>query len=375
MNTPAIAPASPANKDQICEALERLITPLPALPADPLVSVLVINYNYARFLPKALDSLLAQSYQNWEAILVDDGSSDESRDIMRSYSERDARFHCVFKQNEGVPCALNDAYAQARGQIIALLDSDDAYLPEKIARSVELFRQNPDCGLGAHLLRVIDANDAPLPTPLDEDFHGGWLASELIHNGGRGPTPAAGGLIFRAEVARQVFPIPRDFRRGCDSYLACLSLLITRYAFVPEQLALYRQHGANISSTRARRWPDVVLYERMVEDLRKTVDAEIDFIRSRTGLNASSALAVEDNWHYKIGATVVKVLSGKAPNGVNLERLLQKAPSTGLRVILCALTTLPRFIAKPFVYVWLGEYPGKWLWYPLVRLFRLRRNL
>ena len=97
-----------------------VIVPLPlsALPAQPLVSVLIANYNYGRFIDRALDSLLAQSYRHFEGIVCDDGSTDDSREVVARYARRDARIRLLEKENGGVASALNMAYRACRGDVV-----------------------------------------------------------------------------------------------------------------------------------------------------------------------------------------------------------------------------------------------------------------
>ena len=89
----------------------------------PLISIVVINYNYARFLRAAVDSALAQTFPNIEVIAVDDGSTDESRDVIESYGNR---ISSVFKPNGGQGSAFNAGFAASRGEVVIFLDADDA---------------------------------------------------------------------------------------------------------------------------------------------------------------------------------------------------------------------------------------------------------
>ena len=109
---------------------------LPALPEQPLVSVLIPNYNYGHYVGRALDSLLAQSYPHFEGIVCDDGSTDDSRAIVARYAGRDARIRLLAKENGGVASALNAAYRQCRGDIVCLLDADDFFASGKLERVV-----------------------------------------------------------------------------------------------------------------------------------------------------------------------------------------------------------------------------------------------
>ena len=117
---------------------------LPAgLTAKPLFSVLVPCYNQAHFLSAALDSLLAQTYAHWEAIVVNDGSTDATAHVMENYAARDPRIRCFHKQNGGVASALNRGILEAQGEWICWLSSDDLFLPEKLAMHRDIIAADP----------------------------------------------------------------------------------------------------------------------------------------------------------------------------------------------------------------------------------------
>src|SRR5580658_6500060 len=107
---------------------------------SPFVSILINNYNYGRFLGEAVRSAIAQSYWNREIIVVDDGSTDNSLPIAQSFGNM---IRLIAKQNGGQASAFNAGFAASRGQIICLLDADDVFLPGKVERIVEVFRENP----------------------------------------------------------------------------------------------------------------------------------------------------------------------------------------------------------------------------------------
>ena len=102
----------------------------------PLASVVIVNYNYARFLGAAIDSGLAQSWPNVEVIVVDDGSTDDSRRIINTYG---SRIHPIFKSNGGQASAANVGFAAAAGDVVILLDADDALLSDALSHVVPLF--------------------------------------------------------------------------------------------------------------------------------------------------------------------------------------------------------------------------------------------
>ena len=110
-------------------------------PKNPAVSVIIPTYNRGWILGEAIDSVLAQDYTDYELIVVDDGSTDHTREILDSY-ERD--IIVVEQANSGVSAARNRGIAESRAQLVAFLDSDDLWLPQKLTHQVEFFKFNPD---------------------------------------------------------------------------------------------------------------------------------------------------------------------------------------------------------------------------------------
>jgi len=107
----------------------------------PQVSVIIPTYNRGWILKEAIDSVLTQDYKNFELIVVDDGSTDNTSEILASYGN-DIRV--LFQENKGVSAARNRGVAEASGQFIAFLDSDDLWLPQKLSTQLEFFNQTPD---------------------------------------------------------------------------------------------------------------------------------------------------------------------------------------------------------------------------------------
>lgn len=116
-----------------------------------LVSIVMPFLNIDRYLSEAIESVLAQSYRNWELLLVDDGSTDGSAEVARRYAQLEPeRVRCLRSPgggNHGASAARNLALANARGEFVALLDGDDVWLPRKLEEQVKLLRAHPDVGL------------------------------------------------------------------------------------------------------------------------------------------------------------------------------------------------------------------------------------
>lgn len=110
--------------------------------ADILVSVIVPCYNQAQYLEDALQSVLEQTYPTWECIIVNDGSTDNSEEIAKTWTERDPRFSYVFQKNKGLSNARNKGLIIAKGNYIQFLDSDDFLCPEKFKSSIEIIKSS-----------------------------------------------------------------------------------------------------------------------------------------------------------------------------------------------------------------------------------------
>jgi glycosyltransferase involved in cell wall biosynthesis len=116
---------------------------MPGKPT-PLVTIIIPSYNYGQFISQTLDSLLAQSYQNWECIIVDDGSTDNTSDIVARYQSRDRRFKGIKQANRGLSAARNVGLKKAAGEYIQFLDADDLLEKRKIEHHLEYLEDYPE---------------------------------------------------------------------------------------------------------------------------------------------------------------------------------------------------------------------------------------
>jgi glycosyltransferase involved in cell wall biosynthesis len=222
---------------------------LRALSAKPLVSVLVSNYNYARYIGEAIESVFGQTYSDIELIICDDGSTDNSVDIIESYQRKDPRLQLIRKANGGQASGFNAAFSASRGELVALLDSDDCFLPHKIEKIVADFQAHPDAGFGLHRVIRMSANRRrqgiwPMSAPLPS----GWYGSSLLQGGGiLAYMPPTSGLSFHRDVAERMFPLPvGPILVSCpDQLITRLAPLLTSVTHADEALSEYRLHGGN----------------------------------------------------------------------------------------------------------------------------------
>jgi len=109
-----------------------------------LVTVIIPCYNQAQYLPEALDSVIAQTYENWECIIVNDGATDNTEGVAQGYIVKDKRIKYIYQNNQGLSKARNSGFNLANGEYIQFLDCDDYLAPEKIFVQIEFFKSNND---------------------------------------------------------------------------------------------------------------------------------------------------------------------------------------------------------------------------------------
>lgn len=112
-----------------------------------LVSVIIPSYNYSQYIAETIESIQAQTYPHWEALIIDDGSTDNTAEVVARYTALDPRIKFHSQKNQGVSAARNNGLALAQGDFIQLLDADDYIGRDKLAIQVELLEQNPDAAL------------------------------------------------------------------------------------------------------------------------------------------------------------------------------------------------------------------------------------
>jgi glycosyltransferase involved in cell wall biosynthesis len=205
----------------------------------PKVSVIVPTYNNSPFLPATIDSVLAQTYPDYELIVVDDGSTDDTAAALRPYN---GQIRYLQQTNQGVSAARNRGLALALGDYIVFLDGDDLLLPHKLARQVEFLEANETVGIVHSGWQTIDENGQPLNTI--EPWHQApqldletWLFWKPVF---------LGAMMFRRRLLAQTPGFDPALRQAEDTdLLLCLAAAGCPMAWLPEVTVFYRQHGTN----------------------------------------------------------------------------------------------------------------------------------
>jgi glycosyltransferase involved in cell wall biosynthesis len=215
--------------------------------SKPLVSIIINNYNYENFLAESIESALNQSYQPIEVIVVDDGSTDGSRQIITNYEEK---IISILKENGGQGSAFNAGFATSQGEFICFLDADDVLLPSAIEKASVLIG-DPNVVLVHWPLLAIDTQGKSLGRFVpDEPLPEGNLRNALLKGGieGFNISPTSGNIWSR-NYLEQIFPLPeKEYRFAADSFLNYLAPLNGIIKTIPEYQTLYRIHGQNNSA-------------------------------------------------------------------------------------------------------------------------------
>ncbi|MDV3353323.1 glycosyltransferase [Leptothoe sp. LEGE 181152] len=227
------------------------------MSTQPFVSIIINNYNYEKFLSKAISSALEQTYSNVEVIVVDDGSTDNSRSVINDYGDR---IIPILQPNGKQGAAFNNGFSHSKGDIVIFLDSDDYLYPYAVEKIVSVWR--PTLAKVHYRLNVVDSQGQdkgssypPGGKPLDQ----GDLASTVLEIGTYRSVPTSGNALNRRAMIPN-FPIPAEFSTTSDDYLSVLIPLHGEVIAIEEPLGCYRIHDSNqwalvdLSSSRFRRF-------------------------------------------------------------------------------------------------------------------------
>lgn len=207
---------------------------------SPLVSVIIPNFNYARYLPQTIGSVLSQSYKNVEVIVVDNGSTDHSLEVLKNFG---SQIQVIAQENRGQAGARNRGIEECNGEFIAFLDADDFWLPSKLEKQMQVFKSKPE--VGAVYCGVIraDGNLNPLRTILPEKR--GDILEEFVHMAGAVVQGGESTAIFRREcfLKAGVFDTKLSISTGWDMFRRIAAYF--PFDYVAEGLVKYRMHGQN----------------------------------------------------------------------------------------------------------------------------------
>jgi len=212
----------------------------------PFVSIIINNYNYERFLRDAITSALNQTYSHTDVIVVDDGSTDNSRQIIAEYADAGCVVP-VLKENGGQASAFNAGFAVSRGDVVVFLDADDLLLPKAIEEAVKVWE--PKVSKVQWRLQLVNERLQSLPAtwPAREVCMPSGNLRETLLRWRHYISPPTSGNAFSRWLLERILPMPEvEWRIAADSYLLSLAALYGEVRSVDKVLGYYRIHGSNL---------------------------------------------------------------------------------------------------------------------------------
>ena len=214
--------------------------------STPLISVVMTSYNHQNYISEAIESVLNQTFKDFELIIVDDASTDNSVELINHYQKKDPRIKTIFhSSNKGIPETTNDGFEIARGQFAAYTNSDDVWIPEKLEKQIQILEKNPDFVVWSDAM-IIDANGRETGQLFSQmqDIVGrkksGYIFPQLV----KGNFICAISVIFATRIARQIkFDTNLSY---ANDYKFMIDVSKNHhFYFISEPLVKYRIHGQN----------------------------------------------------------------------------------------------------------------------------------
>ncbi len=212
----------------------------------PTVSVILACYNAERFLAAAVESILTQTFTDFEFIIIDDGSTDRTAEILKGLAARDSRIRLVSRENKGLTASLNEGLKLAQGELIARMDADDWATADRLKIQAEFMRAHPEVSLLGGAFEMMDGAGRKLTviTPPGDD-------ATLQEQALSGRTPICHPLaMMRAEAVKKVGGYDEEFIVAQDLDLWLRLGEVGKLACVPEVLLRYRQHEDSVSEKK-----------------------------------------------------------------------------------------------------------------------------
>ena len=227
----------------------------------PKVEVIIPAYNAARYLPIAIESVIAQTFEDWRIVLVDDGSTDDTAEVVEPYRQRlGDKLLYIYQPNGGLPAARNTAIRNSTGEFLALLDADDIWLPNRLADSLRSFEGRPELGLTYGFISRVGPDGTVIDTFAERQRNGeGWIAEHIYTKAVDLCCPS---ITFRRACVDAVGYFDETMRATEDRDMWLRISQRYEVGVVPHMIALYRVSPGSMSTDS----------ERMLQSQKKFIE-------------------------------------------------------------------------------------------------------
>ncbi len=249
-----------------------------------LVSVLIDNYNYANFLPECIESVLNQTYQNFEIIIVDDGSKDNSKEIIKNYAKKDKRIKPVFKKNGGQASAFNEGFKHCNGELICFLDSDDLFEKNKLEEIIKIYKKGYEYIINDYVF----SGNKNLKDNYKPYFPYGGYNLFLVYYLTKYTGSSTSNISISKNLANKIFPIKYEdfFRIRADDVIVFACGIGVEMYFINKVLTKYRIHGNNLfacnqqKSSASEEYKRSMIIEKIKKEYLQKFDIPDNFLKN-----------------------------------------------------------------------------------------------
>ena len=214
----------------------------------PRVSVALPVHNCERYVAEAIESILAQTFTDFEFLIVDDGSTDGTLSILNRFAARDSRIRVISRPNTGIVGALNEMLGLARADLVARMDADDVALPVRFERQVRYLDEHPECVMVGSRVTIIDPDGDALTEMGDALSHEQIVTDLLNYKGQMVYHPA---VIYRRKAVLDLGGYRPECREAEDLDLFLRLAEVGQIVNLPEPLLKYREHRAKAGISRS----------------------------------------------------------------------------------------------------------------------------
>ncbi len=219
----------------------------------PAITVLLPVYNSQQYLREAVQSVLNQTFKDFEFLIIDDGSTDSSPEIISDFARRDPRIRVVSRPNKGLTQTLNEGISLARAPLLARMDADDLCMPRRFEKQIAFLNSRPDCVLVGSRVLLIDPEAMPIREMCLEQHH--LMIDEAhLHRGWPVVHPA---VMMRLAAVKQVGGYRDEFNTLEDLDLFLRLAEIGQLANLPDTLLHYRQHFASVTHSKEQKQMEI----------------------------------------------------------------------------------------------------------------------